>query len=489
MTAPRRPKLVLAVIDGLQPAALQRALADGRTPALADLIDRGVYIDDCIAAFPSVTPVCTASIVTGVGPDQHLVPGMNWYHRAEARYVEYGSSFQATRSFGIGRSMTDTIYNLNLAHLSREVPTIFESLDDADVRTAGTTFLMYRGRYRHEAIGDSGLARMVASTLFPHATYGPRELFYADLFASRETGCRSQLGLPGVRDTHAGCVAEYLIDEDLFDFLLLSLPDNDSHSHRTGPNGQVDSLVVADQQLERTMAAAGGTDTFLDEHALIVMADHAHSDIERRVSLRDAFADRRVLQPNDPLPDAAELALCPGWRSAMAYVLDDARRDSLIAEVEALARELEGVDLVLRLDGDEARVASARGELRFRPGADVADRAGMGWSVEGELGALAAEVKDGTLVSEEYPDPLARIWSALHCDNAGEVLLSAEPGYEFTDWGGVDHVGGGSHGSLHRADSLAPLICVGAGPARADERPQWTLRDVVPMVRRHFGLA
>ena len=64
---------------------------------------------------------------------------------------------------------------------------------------------------------------------------GPREFFYADIFASRRTGCRSQLGLPGVRDQHAGCVGAYLVEHDLFDFLLLSLPDNDTHSHKNGP--------------------------------------------------------------------------------------------------------------------------------------------------------------------------------------------------------------------------------------------------------------
>ena len=62
---------------------------------------------------------------------------------------------------------------------------------------------------------------------------GPRELFYADLFASRRTGCRGQLGMPGVRDQHSGCVGAYLVEHDLFDFLLFSLPDNDAYSHRT----------------------------------------------------------------------------------------------------------------------------------------------------------------------------------------------------------------------------------------------------------------
>jgi hypothetical protein len=68
------------------------------------------------------------------------------------------------------------------------------------------------------------------------------------------------------------------------------------------------------------------------------------------------------------------------------------------------------------------------------------------------------------------------------------VLLSASPGYEFVDWGGADHVGGGSHGSLHRTDSLGALLWCGTGPASASERGRWSIRDVAPMVREHFGI-
>ena len=72
---------------------------------------------------------------------------MNWFHRGEGRYVEYGSSFRASRRFGLARQLTDTIYNMNRAHLAADELTIFESLDDAGIRTAGTTYLMYRGRF------------------------------------------------------------------------------------------------------------------------------------------------------------------------------------------------------------------------------------------------------------------------------------------------------------------------------------------------------
>ena len=90
-------------------------------------MQRGLYVPDCVAAFPSVTPVCAASIVTGVWQDRHEIPGMSWYHRAEQRYVEYGSSFRASQRVGLTRQLTDTVYNMNGAHLSRGTPTVFEA--------------------------------------------------------------------------------------------------------------------------------------------------------------------------------------------------------------------------------------------------------------------------------------------------------------------------------------------------------------------------
>ncbi len=488
MSSPPK-KLVLVVIDALKPSMLDRAIATGRAPALERLRDDGVYVDECVAAFPSVTPVCAATITTGVGPDRHLIPSMNWYHREEERYVEYGSSFSASRQFGVLRSLTDTVYRMNAEHLSRDVETVFESLDDADIRTAGTTYLIYRGRHHHEVANETALATIVTSTLFRRTIDGPLELFYADLYASRKTGCRGQLGMPGIRDQHTGCVGAYLVENDLFDFMLFSLPDNDAWSHKNGPHSQVTSIAAADRQLERLMHSAGGPETFLEEYAVIVASDHSQAAVEERIRLDRAFADVEVATPRSPRSQAqAEVALSPAQRAAMVYVLDEDRREELRSKSIEAVRELDGVDLILWKSGEEGVVLSRRGELRFAPGRDLVDARGGRWSVEGELGALRAEVQDGQFLCTEYPDALARMWSALNCPTAGDLLLSASPGYEFVDWGGADHLGGGSHGSLHRSDSLGALLWCGTGPDSAGAQRQWSLRDIAPMVRAHFGL-
>jgi hypothetical protein len=485
-------KLVLAVIDGLKPAMLERAVATGRAPTLQTIMARGTYVDDCVAAFPSVTPTCAATIATGTGQHEHHIPAMNWYSRAEKRYVEYGSSFSASRRFGLTRQLTDTVYNMNAAHLSKGVRTVFVVLDDAGVRTAGTTYLMYRGRHRHEPAQDTALTRL-ATTVFRHAVYGPLEFFYADLFASRRTPCRSQLGLPGVRDQHSGCVGEFLIEHDLFDFLLLSLPDNDTHSHKNGPLAQVDSLAAADRQLLRMMDAAGGPDAFLDEHAVVVCSDHSQSLVEQEIDLFRAFDGFGVRAAQRPRP-ADEVAICPSSRSAQVYVLDRERRRELAPRIERTLLALDGIDLVMRMTDHPDGEAVVRGqrddgvaELRFAPRGDLADARGGHWSVEGDLGLVGLRVEEGQVRSAAYPDALGRMWAALRCRTSGDLLASARPGFEFMDWGGAHHVGGGSHGSLHANDSLGTLLWCGGGPS-ADSREQWALRDIAGLVYEHFGL-
>ena len=166
---------------------------------------------------------------------------------------------------------------------------------------------------------------------------------------------------------------------------------------------------------------------------------------------------------------------------------------------------LDGVDLFawLELDGapflrgdadgpppaNAAAVVERDGALlRFRPGTEVSDRRGAGWDVDGDLEALAGAVADGRFDSATYPDALARLHAALVAPHAGEILISAEVGYELVDWGGTTHCPGGSHGALEAGDSLGPLLLCGLEPGIESLREQWAISDVAGLVRGHFGL-
>jgi predicted AlkP superfamily pyrophosphatase or phosphodiesterase len=259
---------------------------------------------------------------------------------------------------------------MNAEHLSHDVETIFETLDDAGVRTAGTTYLIYRGRHQHEVSNETALARIVTSTLFRRTIDGPQELFYADLYASRRTGCRGQLGMPGIRDQHTGCVGAYLVENDLFDFILFSLPDNDAWSHKNGPHAQVTSIAAADRQLERLMHAAGGPEAFLEDYAVVVVSDHSQAPVEERIRLDEAFLEFDVATRSAARSAGAEVALSPAQRSAMIYALDEDRRAELVQRSVEAVCEIDGVDIVAfcaRGQEPEAVVRTPRGELRFAP--------------------------------------------------------------------------------------------------------------------------
>src|SRR5690348_14044418 len=157
-------KLVLTYVDSLRTDMLERTIEEGNAPTFESLVERGRLMPECVSSFPSVTPVACAEMVTGVAADRHWISGMNWYHRLERRYVEYGSSLEATRAVGVFRALYDLVYNMNLAHLSPEAPTLFESLDDAGERTACTPYLIYRGRHRHEVSLDGLMRRAVDAT-------------------------------------------------------------------------------------------------------------------------------------------------------------------------------------------------------------------------------------------------------------------------------------------------------------------------------------
>jgi len=501
-----RRKLVLAYVDSLRSDMLHRAIADGRAPTFERLIERGVLIEDCVSSFPSVTPVASAEIATGAGGDEHFISGMNWYHRLERRYVEYGTSLEATRAVGVFRALYDLVYNMNLAHLNPDIDTIFEFLDDAGVRTATTSFLIYRGRHRHQVSLDGLLRRAVDATRlkFKHATWGPAELFYGELYASRPVPCKPT-SIPGTRDEYSACCASELVASGLYDFLLFSLPDNDNFSHRHGPEATVESIERADTCFRRFIEAAGGLDGFLADHALIMLADHAQTAVHTGLPLAAELGrEWHVLQPSEDRPEDADLAVSPTSRAGHIYLL---REQVGHEEVRVATEEIDGVDLVAWLvDGDgeplvravpetpddpglRAVVRRSGMELRFAPGGGVTDRRGATWELDGDLSALAATVEGGRFASHEYPDALGRLWSGLCAPHAGDIVISAEVGYECIDWGGAAHVGGGSHGGLNREDSLGPLLFVGCGPQSASEREQWSLRDVAPAVREHFGVA
>ncbi len=436
-------KLVLIVVDGMTPAAFERAVEGGRAPALAQLAERGSY-SRATSVFPSLTPVCLSSIATGSGPDVHEIPHLVWWHRKERRVVEYGSSFAALRAAGMAQSITDTIYNMNGEHLGRDAVTVFEALEDTGLVAAAVNITCYRGRTKH----------LPTLPWVTKPAYGPKRFFFYSLFESDQTGAplavRNRAG--GSIDVYAAAVGRWLVTRDGFDFLAYYLSDFDYASHAHGPEGAEDvALERTDAAIRTLLDAAGGVDEFLDRYAVIVHSDHGQTTVDQAAQLELPLASH-----------ADSIVVTASNRAGQIYLLPDARVDA-----RTLARALDAepsVETTLRLEGDEAVARREGEELRFR-------WTGAGWETTGDAAIL------------DYPDALHRSWSALANPNAGELLISAAAGWEFVDIGGRHHAGGGSHGSLVAGDSIVPVLTVGV------DSPIERITDVTPAVLAHFTRA
>jgi hypothetical protein len=476
-------KLVLIVVDGLAPDVLATAIASGATPHLAMLVERG-GLGRAVSTFPSLTPVCLSTISTGAGPDGTRIPALQWYHRGEQRFVEYGSSFEATLVEGAKQSVDDAVVNLNHVHLSPKLTTIFEAVEDAGMTAASINFPVWRGRVRH-SFKHPLLGAFARKTGFMDAAYGPSQFYFGELFATERTGAPPSLGVGGRNDANAAAVGRWLVARDGFDFLLFYLPETDSAGHRGGDALRPAAVAGADDAIATLMSAAGGVEPFLERYAVVLCADHGQAPIDCDDDIRDAFADLRLFRARGRTdPADCDLAVAASNRAGHVYRLASGIPLGEIAD-RLLARA--SADVVAWRDEQHAVVRRDGRELRFAPGGSERDTRDNAWEVEGDRAALAL-AGDGPLRSEDYPNALERIWQLLHCVNAGDVVVSAAPRFEFRDSGGASHLGGGSHGSLHASDSLVPLAAVGLSNAPALAREP-TIADISGLCRSHLGIS
>jgi hypothetical protein len=436
----RRKSLILIVIDGLTPSMFESAVDDERAPTLSFLVDQGTY-GVATSTFPSLTPVCLSSIATGAHPDVHGIPHLVWWNRGEQRVVEYGSSYAAVRAAGLGRSLRDTVLNLNQRHLSPDAVTVYEGLEDAGLTTAAINITCYRGRTRHAAIIPG----------VPPA-FGPKRFFFYNLYASDATGAPLAIRnrAAGSIDAYAAAVGRWLVTRDGFDFLVYYLPDYDFASHVSGPDAAYEALARSDRAVGTLMEAAGGPEEFLERYAVILCSDHGQTKVTEPATLEESFRSLRGT------------IVTASNRAGMVY-----RRGPGAPTPRDLAERLDAqpaAETVLFAEEDWAVARREGVELRFRPREDR-------WDFVGDEGILAG-----------YPNGLERAWAALANPNAGELIVSAAPGYEFLDLGGRHHLGGGSHGSLTAGDSLVPMVVVGL-----DRLPE-SITDIAPLAFEHFGV-
>ncbi len=491
---PAQPKkTIMFIVDSFNPRALKRALERKMVPAMEFLKNRGYFTDRCVSVFPTMTPTCASTIATGAPPSGHQVPGFVWFSRRERRIVNYGISPLAVGKMGIRRVIQDLLFNLNHSQLSKKVKTLYESLEEAGFATAAVNPFIFRAGRPHRARIPL-IMQFFSAFGLKGKLWGPGSL-YLGQFCPPDKAALGMLPIShylrkfGVNDEYSGTVGRWLIRRGRQpDLLTIYLPDTDGYSHRNNPEHSEESLQRVDRQVGKVLDAFPSWEEALRRNTIIVVGDHSQSlvgaEAANSVNLARELSGYSQLDIGSEGGPQKDIVLCVNERMCHIYILGD--RERLLPCVLKKLVKIRGVDQVAWKEGDWYRLLqSGTGLLSFRPGRDVWDEYGQGWRLSGDPGAAGARLDGHSVLYGDYPDALAQFSGALNCENAGDLVVTAKRGFEFTCGYSPNHPGCGSHGSLHREDSLVPLFVAGGNFGAS--RPR--ILDIAPFVRSQFGLA
>lgn len=428
--------VVILLADGIRPDTLTRAIDSGQAPALARLREEG-GMHTLTSCFPSVTGPAYTPMLLGRFPALVGLPGVRWYDRSRAvcGFPGYARSYMGYEWSYLNRD------------LHSDAPTIFELVP----ASMSALSMLSRGVQRHNKIGSLTLRSAIRAAL-THFRGDVQGWLAIDRAAAAEVIRR-------VRE-----------DRPEFVFAAFTGIDKLSHAHGQGSPRVFEALSIVDETARhlREDAEVGG---YWDDFQLWIVSDHGHGDVHTHDDLAGAvtaLGHRTLAHPWIFTRSPSVAVMVSGNAMAHVYVGLEARRrlpwTHLSGEWSGLLHALlarESVDLAAVVDEEgvlvmgrgrgQARITMHEGHYGYRRqtgdpleiGADVADL--------DDVEALNATIHTS------YPDSIVQLWHLANCPRAGDIVLSATPGWDFrARYEPIPHVS--AHGGLHRDHMLVPLI-------------------------------
>ncbi|WP_339736197.1 alkaline phosphatase family protein [uncultured Gimesia sp.] len=416
----------------------------------------------------------------------------------------FGSDLPAIMNEGMDRYINDFQVKLNMDLL--QTPTLFERIEQHGfLSDAVVNFMWYRGTVEHPTTTPT-LLKLTPSVSLASQMRGPHNMFLGDFVSTPVYGTplNARGGLLRRFGFHDEATADYLLalaeQNALPDFTLAYFPNNDFDSHAKGPENAVPTLQAFDKHLGQLFEAQGGIDQMLDEFAILITGDHSQSDLDENpaVDLNEVLKNFPLVEAGNTWGDSEAMKVCPNMRSAQIYMRPElwARR----SEVIDCLLQCDDIDQVIWSDhesglNDSKQAAfhvhtQDRGRLVFQPALEkkgnAVDCYGTPWVWKGDLATVNAKVSsNGEIQYEDYPNAFERIATSFS-ENTGNLWVTVRLGKEFS-LPKMKCNQAGSHGSLHRLDSTAPLITAGL-PHQFELPNALRIIDIAPICLQLLGL-
>ncbi len=308
-----RQYVVVISIDGLAPFHLDQDFVN--TPNLDFLTNQGVS-GTARSVFPSMTWPAHATIVTGVSPGTHGMPGNRYLDRS--------------------RRVLQKAWELNREEAIR-VPAIYDLARDAGLRTgaflwpgsAGAKNLDYN---IPELYLEEDYKKFIAANFRKELEAEGIEF---DLFAKLSEEEKFELDFLA-RDTATHVIANHRPELILVHFVSL-----DTYSHRTGPRSrrtrwalQLVDLLVGDLIVATQSAGIYNDTTFF------IVSDHGFLEVKHCVDLNRAFAQKGLLSNYaNPVHGREAAAAVYNGQTAFVYLQNPGQarvRAAILRSIQAI---------------------------------------------------------------------------------------------------------------------------------------------------------
>jgi hypothetical protein len=461
--APRKPKLVLAVVvDQFRYDYLTRFRSDYRSGFDTLLKMGAVFTSASLEHFPTVTALGHSAFLTGAAPSESGIVGNEWYAREEHRTVTSVSDPQTTLlgSSGEGSSphrlLVDTVGDeLKIANEGKTRIIGISLKDRAAILPAGH---MANGAYWF----DSDTGNFVSSTYYfdelPSWVKDFNASRAADKFAgatwlTRTMPADLKLLYPALAASPFGnelieafaeraLLGEQLGTHEVPDILTISFSSNDYVGHQVGPDApEVREMSVRTDKLLGQLFQAVDRQVGMANVLVVLTADHGVAPVPE-VNMARKMPGGRI--PSDTFTHAVERALNNRYGENQ-WILNSAEGNIYLDQSLIIEKKLDAAEVE-----------------------QVASRALM--TVPHVFRVYTRQ----QLLSGTASDPVSRrVLNGFYPRRSPDLEVLLEPFWLFSE-------GGTSHGTPFGYDTHIPLIFMGAGiRAGVYQRPV-ALNDVAP---------
>ncbi|MFS0864409.1 alkaline phosphatase family protein [Fredinandcohnia sp. 179-A 10B2 NHS] len=475
--------VVMVIIDSIMDEPMQSAISNGKAPALEFLMKNGYYYPSMISSYPTMSVAIDSTLLTGTYPDQHKVPALVWFDEKEQRLVSYGSAWKEIAKLGVKQVMRDSILNLNQRHLSMNVKTIHEELG---LQSSSINTLVYRGSHSRQ-LNVPRLFKYLGYLNENEEVPAPNYFSYGLLSKNDPDNKYTHFWQAfGFTDRFATKELTYLIQQDtLPSYSLVYLSDNDKQVHKKGVY-VTKGIEEADKHLQELLNLYSSCEEAIEKNTWVVMGDSGQTYIknnkkEALIDLRKLLDTFKIHKIGEPVQNNDQIVLGLNERMSFIYLLD---KEISAEDILKLLKEDSRLDVMAWKEGKQVIVSKSgiSGTLTFQPGGEYIDQYGQSWSIDGNEKIMDLVLQENEILYGDYPDGLARLYSSFFSHSGTFLIVNAKPGYEFIGEGSPRHVGGASHGSLHKDDSHFPMIVAGTNIEPKHQRmvdlKEWVLRLV-----------